>query len=76
MGVMRIIDATGDTILEWAPDDLLAVARAEAIFDDLRARRQLAFVRRAGESAHDAERVASFDPGAEEIIWVRPIAGG
>ncbi|MGH8996626.1 MAG: hypothetical protein ACRDYB_11430 [Acidimicrobiales bacterium] len=76
MGVMRVIDRTGDSRVAWRVDDETSVDRARAIFDRLHAERQLAFVRPAGSSAATAERVWTFDPGAEEILWVRPVTGG
>lgn len=76
MGVMRVIDRTGDSTVAWRVEDETSVDRARAIFDRLRAERQLAFARPAGAPATAAERIRSFDPSVEEILWVRPIAGG
>lgn len=76
MGTMRILDRSGDTMLAWAPDDVEAVREAEELFDRLKAERKLAFARPAGGGADEAEQITSFDPSVEEIIWVRPIAGG
>ena len=36
----------------------------------------MAFARPLGAPVEQAERIRSFDPSAEEIIWVRPIQGG
>ena len=76
MGTMRILDETGDTMVRWRTDDAATLERAEAVFGQLSRRRQLAFARPEGATAEDAERIYAFDPTAEEIIWVRPIAGG
>lgn len=76
MGIMRVIDRTGDSQVAWQIEDATSVDRAHAIFDRLLAQRQLAFARPAGAPATTAERVWSFDPEAEEILWVRPVAGG
>ena len=76
MGTMRILDHTGDTTLAWSVDDPASLAEAEALFDRLRAERKIPFARAAGAPAGDAERVRSFDPAAEEIVWVRPVTGG
>lgn len=76
MGVMRVIDRTGDSRVAWKLGDAASVDRAQAIFDRLLVGRQLAFARPAGGSAYAAERIWAFDPSAEEILWVRPIAGG
>lgn len=76
MGVMRILDQTGDSVVEWDLDDCWAIQQAEAIFEEKLREKQLAFARLAGAPAEETERVFSFDPNAEEIIWVRPIQGG
>jgi hypothetical protein len=76
MGKMRILDKTGDTTVEWTTDDDSAVKQAEALFRNKLLERQLAFARSVGGTVEDAERIFSFDPNAEEIIWVRPIQGG
>jgi hypothetical protein len=76
MGLMRIIDETGDTVVTWGPDDPATIAEAAAIFRRLDLERRMAFARPAGAPASEAERIHAFDPHAEEIIWVRPIQGG
>jgi hypothetical protein len=76
MGTMRILDRTGDTMVAWSLDDPASLAEAEALFDRLRAERKIPFARAAGAPAADAERGRTFDPTAEEIVWVRPVAGG
>ena len=73
---MRIIDETGDTTITWATDDPIAIAEAEAVFARLVAQRKIPFARAAGAPAGEAEKIRAFDPSAEEIVWVRPIAGG
>lgn len=76
MGVMRVIDRTGDSRVAWKVGDATSVDRAREIFDRLLGERQLAFARSARAPATTAERIWSFEPAAEEIIWVRPVAGG
>ncbi|MFM8302876.1 MAG: hypothetical protein ACKOA9_01050 [Actinomycetota bacterium] len=76
MGTMRILDSTGDTTVTWAPDDPASLLEAEALFDRLRSERKIPFARVVGAPAREAERIARFDPDAEEIVWVRPVAGG
>lgn len=76
MGTMRILDSTGDTLVDWEIDDQAAVREAEELFARLSAERRIPFARASGTIAEDAERITTFDPGLEEIIWVRPIAGG
>lgn len=76
MGVMRIVDSTGDSAVTWAIDDPVSVAEAEAVFARLAGERKIPFARTPGAPATDAERISAFDPALEEIVWVRPIAGG
>lgn len=76
MGTMRILDETGDTTVTWALDDPASLVEAEALFDRLRAECKIPFARAAGAPAREAERVGHFDPTADEILWVRPVAGG
>jgi hypothetical protein len=76
VGTMRILDETGDATVDWSLDDDDAVRRAEGLFKHLIGERQMAFARKVGTGVEEAERVHSFDPEAEEILWVRPIQGG
>jgi len=76
MGVMRIVDSTGDSSVTWAIDDVASVAEAEAVFARLAGERKIPFARTPCAPASDAERISVFDPALEEIVWVRPIAGG
>jgi hypothetical protein len=77
MGKLRVLDASGDTVLDWEIEDNEAVREAEALFrrlvDD---ERRMAFARPAEGTAEDAELIRSFDPTAEEILMVKPIQGG
>ena len=76
MGLMRILDETGDTTITWAVDDPATIAEAERVFDRLVAEAKIPFARPAGSPAGEAEKISAFDPNAEEIVWVRPVAGG
>ncbi|GMU79047.1 MAG: hypothetical protein AMXMBFR46_18400 [Acidimicrobiia bacterium] len=76
MGTMRILDPTGDTAVVWSLDDPSSVEDAEAIFARLASEHKIPFARAAGAPASEAERIRAFDPAAEEIIWIRPVAGG
>ena len=76
MGKMRILDETGDTSITWAMDDPATITEAEMVFARLVRERKIPFARAAGSPAGDAEKISVFDPNAEEIVWVRPIAGG
>ena len=74
--MMRILDETGDTTITWAVDDPATIAEAERVFDRLVAQAKIPFARPAGSPAGEAEKISAFDPNAEEIVWVRPVAGG
>lgn len=76
MGQMRILNGSGDTVVEWSTTDETSVAEAAELFLALQAERRLPFARRAGEPAADATKIKQFDPTVEEIVWVRPITGG
>jgi len=76
MGTMRILDSTGDTLVDWDVGDATAVREAEELFARLTGERRVPFARRPGSAAAEAERITAFDPEVDEIIWVRPIAGG
>jgi hypothetical protein len=76
MGQMRILDGSGDTVVEWIAGDAVSTAEAAELFLALQSERKLAFARPVGASATESTQIKTFDPDAEEIIWVRPIAGG
>ena len=75
MGVMRILDETGDTTISWSVDDAASVEHAAGVFARERCRR-LPVGRRAGQPAGQAWLVTEFDPALEEIIWTQPVVAG
>ncbi|HUZ21089.1 MAG TPA: hypothetical protein VMU75_11030 [Acidimicrobiales bacterium] len=74
MGVMRVLDHTGDTAVLFDARDEATLDAARGLFDQLASEGKLAFARRLGE--REGVRIRDFDPDAEEIIWVRPVQGG
>ena len=77
MGKLRVLDASGDTVVDWEVGDCKAVREAEAMFQRLLTEeRRMAFARPADGKAQDATLIRSFDPTADEILVVRPIQGG
>lgn len=77
MGKLRVLDPSGDTVVDWMIGDHETVREAEDLFSRLLTQeRRMAFARPAGGKAEDAEMIRSFDPTAEEILVVRPIQGG
>ncbi len=77
MGVLRILDQTGDTIVEWQTDDPTSVEQVRAEFDRLVGLEKWhAFARDAGAPADEATLVRTFDEHADEIVLTRPLMGG
>ena len=77
MPAMRILDSSGDTVVEWTPADPESVERARRVFCQLHAERRLAFAVPTGGAARDSRQIREFDPDLEgEIVWVRPVQGG
>lgn len=75
MGQMLILDDTGHTTLAWDAQDEASVREVREEFDRLIARGYAAFERSGGETTFE-RRLETFDPAADEILWVRPIVGG
>lgn len=77
MGMLRIMDRTGDTVVAWSTDDEASLARAEAEFrHQLHRRHRVPFARSCGQAANQARPISAFDPAAEEIIFSSPVSGG
>ena len=74
MGEMQFLNETGHSTLAWdlADDDSIEIAEAE--FDKLLHEGYVAFQRE--HKNRDARRVDTFDPAADEILWLRPLRGG
>jgi hypothetical protein len=77
MGVLRILDATGDTVVAWTPDETASVEAARAEFDrQLHRRHRVPFARACGAAANQARPILVFDPTVEEILFAAPVTGG
>ena len=76
MGVLRVLDCSGDTTLAWDTELADTVAEAEAAFEAMLAARRMAFGRAVGAAREEATLLRRFDPSLEEIIVVRPLQGG
>ena len=75
MGRMHLLNETGHSTLVWdetAPD---TIEIAESEFEAMEHLGYVAFKRNGG-AEKPAERIDDFDPGAEEILWLRPLQGG
>jgi hypothetical protein len=74
---MRILDSSGDTVIEWSLDDPTSVDLASATFDQLTAEAKIPFAVPPGARAGEAEQIRRFDPALDaDIVWVRPVQGG
>lgn len=74
MGVMAILDSTGDTRIMWDPNQKDEVDAAKKQFDDLIGKGYQAFaVKKRGGAG---EKVREFDPSAGKLILARPTVGG
>lgn len=78
MPALRILDATGDTVLEWSPSDPASVARARRTFCQLHdTERRLAFAVPPAGHAGESVQIRDFDPTSpDDIVFVRPVQGG
>lgn len=71
---MRIMGRKGDTRVTWNARDTDEVSNAKRTFDDLRAKRFLAFS--VTETGGKGEQMDEFNPDAQKVIMVPPMAGG
>lgn len=75
-GTMRVLSqSAGDTRVTWSRRNAAEVAAARRSFDELTSAPNnfAAFSVSAGQRG---ERIKEFDPEAEEILIVPPVAGG
>lgn len=73
MGTMLIPDQTGHSTISWSQGSVHEEAAAAEIFRELRSRRMQPFRR---DCSGEYSQLKDFDPGADEILWVRPLQGG
>lgn len=74
-GVMHELDQTGDQRVMWDRTSKDEVDAARATFDSLLKKGYLAY-RAEGKKGVQGEQIRRFDPDAERIILVKPLAGG
>jgi len=73
MALHIVIDHNGDTRYPFNPDDTQALARAEERFNELTGVGFTAAVRTA---SGDISKIRSFDPTAEETLFLPRLVGG
>jgi hypothetical protein len=74
--ILRILDKTGDTAVEWAPTDAAETAEAEAKFNELKASSQYLMFAVPASKREKPTQIRSFEPTATEIIAVPRFQGG
>ena len=74
MGVMHVLNRTGHQSLTWDAADVSSVENALKEYAALRDEGYVAFKKELGQE--DVERLDAFDPGADEILWLKPLRGG
>jgi len=73
MGTMKIMGPTGHATLTWDPTDETSVAVAKDRFNELSAEGYRGCeVTGVGKS----ELMTTFDPEVDEMVIIRPMAGG
>lgn len=71
---MTVLDRTGDTKVEWNPDNKDEVSAAEKQFKDLTKKGYIAF--RLYDDGKKGEVLSSFDKFAEKMVLIPPVVGG
>jgi acetyl-CoA carboxylase beta subunit len=73
-GLLCLLDESGDSRMQWDKNDPVQVAKAQARFDELKAKGYLAYsVNKKGDMG---EVLAAFDASAERIIMHSALVGG
>jgi hypothetical protein len=73
MAKQIVMDATGDSRIEFDPRDAAALAEASALFKELTEAGFTAAVRRGSGTS---ELLRHFDPAAEETVFFPRLRGG
>lgn len=75
MGEIAKMDDTGDTKIIWSKDNADEIAAARKLFDDLKAKKFIAYSVKGKDGAKN-EIIKEFDPDSEKIIMAPPMVGG
>lgn len=73
---MRLIDRTGHTSVKWSVDNATEIAIAKAGFDEAIKKGYRAFRTTGSGNDRQGEAMRTFDPSAESMLLVAPVAGG
>jgi hypothetical protein len=71
---LSVLDATGDSVIEWSADNLVEVEAAKAHFDALKKKGYLGF--KEGVGGKPGAIIQAFDPALELITMTPPQKGG
>lgn len=77
MKMLRVLDKSGDSVLEFTEADAEATAKAKAVFDDWMKKKLAAFSTKRPNGEPD-QKITSFDQieeGAETILVPAIVAG-
>jgi hypothetical protein len=72
VGMLRVLNDTGDSAVTWKPGNKVETEAAEIAFKAFQREGSLAFEQKDGRDV----QVKEFNPDATDIIIVRPISGG
>ena len=75
-GEMSEINRSGDTRIIWDKDNPAEVAVAKSAFDTLVGKKKYSAFEVKGRKGDKGSQIRKFDPEAERIIMVPPMAGG
>ena len=70
---LRVLDRSGDTAVQWAPENQTETETAKQVFDRFAAAGYAMF---RAEPGTTATQIREFDPEAKEIVATRPFVGG
>ena len=73
-GEMNVLDATGDTRIQWRKTNPDEVAAAEKRFTELKGKGFIPY--KVVGATKESEVLHRFDPSAERILFVPPSIGG
>lgn len=74
--VLRTMSRRGDTPIHWTRGVAVEETAARAAFDAMKSKGYAAYRVEPGSGGERGEILHRFDPAAEEIVMVPPIAGG
>ena len=71
---LSVLDSSGDSRMQWDPNNPMQVAAARARFDELKAKRYVAY--KLDASGSQGEKIDEFDPTAQRLLLHGQMVGG